>query len=47
MIRLRMPAPKLNYKVGSHFTRKLQMTSWAVSNACEGAFNETENPIVL
>ena len=47
MIDLRKPAPKHDNKVGSFFTWTKQMTSWAVSNTCEGALKETVNPIVF
>ena len=47
MIGFGKPAPKLNDKVGSLFTWTKQMTSWGVSNTCEGAFKKTENPIVF
>ena len=41
------PVPELNDEVGSFFTWTKQMTSWAVSNTCEGAFKETENIVVF
>ena len=41
------PAPKLNDKVGILFTWTKQMTSWADSNTCEGAFKETDNRTVI